>query len=196
MNAPLASSCGRLFDAVAAAVGLCFDEQDYEGEAASQLESIVCKKTMRDEDDILAYPFTIPRLGGHGLPYIEPLAAWNAILGDLVLDTPAGTIAARFHKGLAKAMAGMAVKLCRRDSEEGPLFQTVALTGGCFQNRVLAEETEKRLRNVGFEVMTHGRIPANDGGLAAGQAAIAAAHAQDSNSGAKLEERTKILEDV
>lgn len=195
VNSPLASSCGRLFDAVAAALGLCFEGQDHEGDAASRLESIVCTKTLHEEDDMLAYPFTIPKLGGQGIPYIEPLAVWNAILGDLVLNTPAGVIAARFHKGLAKAMSGMAVKLCRRDSEEGARFTTVALTGGCFQNKVLAEETERRLLLEEFDVITHSRIPANDGGLAAGQAVIAAAHAQRHATATIPQAKSTILED-
>jgi hydrogenase maturation protein HypF len=67
----------------------------------------------------------------------------------------------------------MAVEL-RGDSER-PRFDTVALSGGCFQNRVLFEETERRLLDEGFAVLSHGAVPANDGGLALGQAAIGAA---------------------
>ena len=57
----------------------------------------------RDDEDSV-YPFTIPKLSGAGLPYIEPLAMWRALLGDLILSTPAPLIAARFHKGLAKVI--------------------------------------------------------------------------------------------
>jgi hydrogenase maturation protein HypF len=171
-HAPLASSCGRLFDAVAAALGLCRDRQGYEGEAAARLEAIADRQALDDEDDALAYPFTIPTLRDAGLPYIEPLAMWNALLGDLILDTPAGIIAARFHKGLARALTAMAVKLSGR--EDGG-FDTVALSGGCFQNGVLLEESMRRLDAAGFAVLTHSRVPANDGGLALGQAAIGAA---------------------
>ena len=66
VNAPLASSCGRLFDAVAAALDICRDRQGHEGEAASRLEALVCEETLRDEDDALAYPFTLsfPRIAG------------------------------------------------------------------------------------------------------------------------------------
>jgi hydrogenase maturation protein HypF len=176
VNAPLASSCGRLFDAVAAALGLCRDAQAYEGEAGGKLEAIVDDDVLRNEDETLAYPLTIPNLRGSGLPYIEPLAMWNAILGDLILNTPAPIMAARFHKGLAKAIAAMTRKLARRDNVDGPRFEAVALSGGCFQNSVLFEEVTRRLEADGFTVLSHAQVPANDGGLALGQAAIGAAH--------------------
>ena len=167
INAPKASSCGRLFDAMAAAVGICRERQAYEGEAPQRLEAIADSRALAQEDDALAYPMAIPRLRGSGLPYLEPLMLWKAALGDLILNTPPGVMSARFHKGLARALVAMAKKL------HG--FDTVALTGGCFQNRLLLGETERRLRQEGFQVMSHARVPAHDGGLALGQAAIAAA---------------------
>lgn len=175
VNAPLASSCGRLFDAVSAALGLCRERQAYEGEAAARLEAIVDQETLASENEALAYPFNIPNLRGSGLPYIEPLAMWNAIFGDLILNTPAAVIAARFHKGLAKAIVAMTRKHARRDHSEGPRFGTVALSGGCFQNRILFEEVSHRLEADGFTVLSHAHVPSNDGGLALGQAAIGAA---------------------
>lgn len=173
INAPKASSCGRLFDAVAAALGLCRDRQGHEGDAACRLEALVCETTLHDEDEALAYPFTIPNLRGSGLPYIEPLAMWRALLGDLILETPAPVVAARFHKGLAKTLVAMAAKLADDDGRKR--FDTVALSGGCFQNKVLFEATAARLREAGFAVLVHSQVPMNDGGLALGQAAIAAA---------------------
>ncbi len=175
VNSPPASSCGRLFDAVSAALGLCRERQAYEGEAAARLEAIVDRDTLHHEDDALAYPFAIPNLRDSGLPYIEPLAMWDAILGDLILQTPLPVMAARFHKGLAKAIVTMANKLAHRD--EGPaLFEGVALSGGCFQNRILFEEVVRRLEAENFTVFSHAQVPPNDGGLALGQAAIGAAH--------------------
>ena len=173
VGAPLASSCGRLFDAVAAAAGICFERQAYEGEAAARLEAAVDPRAL-DEGDELAYPFAIPRLGGAGLPYLEPLAMWNALLGDLILGAPVGVIAARFHRGLARAVVQMVRKLARGGGRRAP-FDTVALSGGCFQNRILFEQCARRLRAAGFTVLAHARIPTSDGGLALGQAAVAAA---------------------
>jgi hydrogenase maturation protein HypF len=173
VGAPPASSCGRLFDAVAAAVGICFERQAYEGEAAACLEAAVDPQALEEADE-LAYPFAIPRLAGSGLPYLEPLAMWSALLGDLIVATPVGVIAARFHRGLARAVAQMVGKLARGD--DGPRFDTVALSGGCLQNRILFEQCARRLRDDGFTVLAHARVPTNDGGLALGQAAIAAAH--------------------
>jgi hydrogenase maturation protein HypF len=179
VNAPTASSCGRLFDAVAAALGMCRERQAYEGQAAACLEAIVDPQTLCEEDEALAYPFTIPRLRESGLPYVEPVAMWHAILGDLVLKTPQPVMAARFHKGLAKIVVAMARQLARRDDETGPRFDTIALSGGCFQNRILFEQIVHRLEAAGFAVLSHAQIPTNDGGLALGQAAIGAAHLID-----------------
>jgi hydrogenase maturation protein HypF len=169
-DAPKASSCARLFEAVAAALGICSTRQEHEGMAASRLEALVCEQTLHAEDDGLAYPFSVANLPGSGLAYIEPLPMWRALLGDLLRNAPAPIVAARFHKGLAKALAAMAAKL-----NDGGRFDTVALSGGCFQNKVLFEETIRRLRDVGFIVLSHSLVPPNDGGLALGQAAIAAA---------------------
>ena len=84
-------------------------------------------------------------------------------------------MAARFHRGLARVIAAMAAKLANRDGEAGPRFETIALSGGCFHNRILLEEVLRRLEADGFKVLTQSNVPAGDGGLALGQAAIAAA---------------------
>jgi hydrogenase maturation protein HypF len=182
VNSPKASSCGRLFDAAAAAMGLCFERQGYEGEAAAMLEAAVDDDALWNEDDALAYPFTIPNLKGSRLPYIEPLAAWNAILGDLILKTPVGVMAARFHRGLARAIVAMCVKLASRDSEAGARFDAVALSGGCFHNRILLEQVVDLLEAEDFKVLTQAKVPSGDGGLSLGQAAIAAAQLLDNKN--------------
>jgi len=174
VNSPLASSCGRLFDAVAAAIGICREKAFYEGQGAVELEQIVDEKTLFEEDETLAYPFAIPRLKESNLPYIEPYAMWQALLGDLILKTPAPIISARFHKGLAKIIVQMIEKLSRYESGETQI-RTVALSGGVWQNKVLFEEVVRRLNEKEFTVLTHRQFPANDGGLSLGQVAIAAA---------------------
>jgi hydrogenase maturation protein HypF len=170
INTPRASSCGRLFDAVAAALDICRERQSHEGEAASRLEALICEQTLHHEDESLAYPMYICRSPDNDLRYIEPLPMWHAILFDLVERTPPKVIAARFHSGLARAVAAMTITLAREQR-----FDTAALSGGCFQNAVLFEQTAQRLRQAGFAVLAHRSIPTNDGGLALGQAAVAAA---------------------
>lgn len=176
INSPLASSCGRLFDAVAAAAGVCREQALYEGQAAIEFEALVDKRTLMEESDELAYPFAIPRLKASNLPYVEPLAMWQALLGDLILGTPVAVIAARFHKGLAIVIARMVDKLIHAENSAAPI-NTVALSGGVFHNRVLFEQVLIRLRAQGLRVLSQRQVPSNDGGLALGQAAIAAAQA-------------------
>ncbi len=179
INSPLASSCGRLFDAVAAACGICREHALYEGQAAVEFEALVDARALADEDDELAYPFAIPRNRSSGLPYIEPLAMWQALLGDLILARPVPVIAARFHKGLAIAIVRMVDKLVRQRDEALPPFGAVALSGGVFQNRVLLEQVLARLHALQLRVLSHRRLPANDGGLSLGQAVVAAARLLD-----------------
>ncbi len=174
LNAPLSSSCGRLFDAAAAMTGLAWESQDYEGQAAMLFEAALDEAALAEADD-LAYPFAIPLLAGKDLPYIEPLAAWRALLGDLHLGTPIGTISARFHRGLAKAVVAMAQRLSTAEGR----YPTVALSGGCFQNRTLFHLVHQDLEAKGFSVLSHEKVPANDGGLALGQAAVALARHQE-----------------
>jgi hydrogenase maturation protein HypF len=168
--APKASSVGRLFDAVAAAIGLCRDGIAYEGEAAMRLEALITADDLA-EDSELDYPFSIPRLNkGKGLPYVEPLAMWQALLGDLILQTPPARISARFHRGLAQVIVRMAVQLC-----EAHQVRTVALGGGVFQNKVLTERVLQGLHDAGLQALMPQHVPSNDGGLAWGQALIALA---------------------
>jgi len=177
INVPLASSCGRLFDAVAAAIGLCTHEAAYEGQGAMMLEAAIDRDTLASASEDAAYPLSAPILQTTAMPYIEPLAMWQAVLGDLILKTPVPVMAARFHKGLAIAITLMAEKCTKRlEDHEQPIKQIV-LSGGCFQNATLLELVTNQLVSRDFEVLSHSRIPANDGGLALGQVAIAAAAA-------------------
>lgn len=178
INSPLASSCGRLFDAVAAAVGVCRERALYEGQAAVEFEALVDADALAGEGDGAAYPFAIARPSAGGLPQIDPRPMWRVLLRDLQLGTALPLIAARFHKGLAIAVARLVDALYRDDcAKGGGAARTVALSGGVFQNRVLLEQLSMRLERCGFTVLTHRQLPANDGGLALGQAVVAAARA-------------------
>ena len=173
INSPMASSCGRLFDAVAAAIGICRDRAGYEGQAAVELEQQVDRRTLEEEEDRV-YPFAMPFLKETKLPYLDPSAMWEALLDDLLLKTPISVMAARFHKGLARAICAMADQATRGEGGERAVRQ-VALSGGVFQNQVLSELVATGLEALGFQVLSHRQVPCNDGGLALGQAVIAAA---------------------
>ncbi|GAC1630695.1 MAG: carbamoyltransferase HypF [Nevskia sp.] len=173
VNAPLASSCGRLFDAAAAAMGFARERALYEGQGAIEMEAAIDHDCLEHEEDQLNYPFPIPRLAG--MPYIEPLGMWSALLGDLILDTPVGVMSARFHRGLSRSIVRMVEKIAIHVGGEDTPLRRVALSGGVFQNQVLFERVLAGLEARAFTVFTHRRVPCNDGGLALGQAAIAAA---------------------
>jgi hydrogenase maturation protein HypF len=167
INSPLSSSCGRLFDAVAAAVGICRDSVTYEGQAAVELETLAASATGACRD---GYPFEV---GTREVPLVlDPKPMWIALLDDLARGEEPASIAARFHAGLADAVARLAIQLAL-DRAIG----TVALSGGVFQNKILLEGIADRLRRGGLRVLCHRQVPANDGGISLGQAAIAATRA-------------------
>ena len=183
-NSPLSSSCGRLFDAVAAAAGLAWGEQTYEGEAAMTLEAAIDRSTM-EEPEASAYVLAISSIEGTDRLCLDPSPMWRAILEDLRHDPPAGTIAARFHRGLARALTELAARL----AEENGL-DTVALSGGCFQNETLFRLVHEGLDGRGLHVLSHSKVPANDGGLALGQAVIALAAIQKGGAHVPWNSRT------
>ena len=160
-NTPITSSCGRLFDAVAAAVGICRDKISYEGQAAIELESMVGKEVT---EGLSPYPFEY--IDG----VINPTPMWRSLLNDLSNKTEFPIIAARFHLGLADIIVQTAVQISVQSN-----IKTVALSGGVFQNKTLFKLCFEQLQQNNLTVLFHQQIPANDGGLALGQAAIAAA---------------------
>ncbi|MFG1697657.1 carbamoyltransferase HypF [Nonomuraea sp. NPDC049309] len=160
LNAPLTSSAGRLFDAVAAIAGVC-DVIGYEGQAAAELEAGV------DAGERGAYPVRL-RAGDPLVIAAGDLVA--AAAEDAAAGVEAGRIAARFHRGLADAVVRAAEVLGERTG-----LRTVALSGGVFQNMVLLEAVVSGLERARFRVLTHSRVPPGDGGIALGQAVVAAA---------------------
>lgn len=168
-NSPLTSSIGRLFDAVAAVAGLR-QAVTYEGQGAIELEATIDHTAL---DDGHAYPFAIDRQ--EPLARLEPTPMWQALLSDLREHVAIGTVAARFHAGLADALAQMVDHLAAQHGDRW--HRRVALSGGVFQNAVLSEQLITRLESRGLTVLRHARVPSNDGGLSLGQATIAAARA-------------------
>jgi hydrogenase maturation protein HypF len=165
LNAPSTSSCGRLFDAVAAALGVSRESVSYEGQAAIELEALAISC---DVATPVGYPFTLD--SGPGPVLVDPEPMWLALLTDLERGLAKSRIAARFHAGLAAAVSDLAIRLARHHRADA-----VALSGGVFQNKILLERVSARLATAGLNVLSHQRVPANDGGLALGQAVVAAA---------------------
>ncbi len=162
LNTPLTSSVGRLFDAVAAIVGLR-NKVSYEGQAALELEMLI----EADAADEPAYPFAVDTDGD--LLKIDTTPMIKQLVADLTDALEPAQLSARFHNGMAQLIVDVCQKIV---ADRGPL--PVALSGGVFQNRYLTERAANLLREAGFEVLLHRQVPPNDGGLSLGQAAIAA----------------------
>lgn len=150
VNTPLTSSMGRLFDAVAALVGLC-QRTTYEGEAALGLEAAIAGYST-----VEVYPYRLVTQNNRLVVDWAPMV--TAILADA--PTPVSLVAARFHNTLIEVIVAVAERVG---------LPQVVLTGGCFQNRYLLTGALRALRTAGFQPYGHRQLPANDGGLAAGQ---------------------------
>ena len=160
INAPLTSSVGRLFDAVSALLRLR-DTINYEGQAAIELEQLA------DTGEQGSYRAAV---SGSSPWRVTGADLVRAAARDLLGGVPPAVIAARFHNGVADAV----VRVCLRLGENTGV-RAVALSGGVFQNLLLLTRIVDRLGNNGFRVLTHARVPANDGGISLGQAVVAAA---------------------
>ena len=169
VNAPLASSAGRLFDAVAAALGVAFDQQRYEGQAPMELEALISDCAVSE-----GYP---THVSDQGVVSWEPL--WSELISDLKAGATHATIAARFHAGLADALTEVATRVAS-DAQT----QRVVLSGGVMQNRFLLHTLTDKLRVQGLSVLRNKNLPANDGGVSLGQTCNAAlTHAAAHQSG-------------
>ena len=167
VNAPLTSSCGRLFDAVAAVV-LGRGRVDYEAQAAIELEGIA----VDEPDSECGYAM---EFAGGDWARREPVRIcagplWRALIADMQAGVNKARIAARFHAGITAGFVRAAV-LAREATGVGQ----VALSGGCMHNRRLARLLRAGLEAERFEVFQHARVSPGDGGLSYGQAAVAAA---------------------
>ena len=160
LNSVDTSSMGRLFDAIASLSGVRH-RVTYEAQAAIELEGVV--------NDTATGSYSFGLRTGPGPILVDPGPVVEAVVGDVRAGADPGTIAARFHRGVA----GMMVAVANRVRERHGLA-TVGLSGGVFQNVTIATAARSRLEEAGFTVATHRLVPPNDGGLALGQAVIAA----------------------
>ncbi len=156
LNTPVTSSMGRLFDAVAALIGVR-QKATYEGQAAIELEALA------DPDEQQAYSFEMEEKAAN------PAPLWLALLADWKAGAALPVLSARFHNSVAH----LAVEWCRQiRSEQG--CQMVALSGGVWQNKYLLERVVQRLRQENFRVLIYRKTPTNDGCIALGQVMVAA----------------------
>ena len=190
VNSPPTSSCGRLFDAVAALLGLR-QSVSYEGQAAMELEMAL------DSDDVHHAPWTdayqmLPVENDEAVlseefrpcsdeptcrPFVLDAAPlMTSVVADIQAQVPLSIISRRFHQALVHSLAQAA----RRVADESGL-RDVVLSGGCFQNRFLEDHLTAALDETGLSVFSHRLVPANDGGLALGQIMVAAANAATRN---------------
>ncbi|WAZ19471.1 carbamoyltransferase HypF [Streptomyces cinnabarinus] len=161
VNCPRASSAGRLFDTVAALLGIA-DRVSYEGEAAVLVEAAA--------GDTHAVPLDRRVVRARGLWVYDSAPTLADLLARRLAGEPVGQLAAAFHLTLAIVTAEL---VARAVAEGAP--RTVCLGGGCFVNRRLLTEVRRRLRAQGLRVLVGGQVPVGDGGISYGQAAVAAA---------------------
>lgn len=162
INSPLASSAGRLFDAVAGALNICREGISFEGQAAIELESLASRVFQAEAASAYTLNGTRNRLHFKHL--------WLELLKDLQNGVSRAAISARFHHGLSQGVALMATKLCQKHN-----VNRVILSGGVFQNKLLLEAVTHLLEERSLQVMSPMQFPANDGGISLGQAVMGAA---------------------
>jgi hydrogenase maturation protein HypF len=160
INSPFTTSCGRLFDAVAALLGLRF-VNTYEGQAAIELEGVA-----EGAEPSGHYPFAVDDASGSCILDFRPTIA--AIVDDLAAGRATPPMARRFHDTVAAAASDVCARIRAVSGAD-----RVVLSGGVFQNKLLTEGLHALLAAQGFRVFTHRLVPPNDGGLALGQAAVA-----------------------
>jgi hydrogenase maturation protein HypF len=160
MGSPTTSSAGRLFDSVAAMCGVRL-EVTYEGQAAIEFEALA--------DPAGGEPYPFP-MEAKEMIVLNPRPTFMAILADIGAGVPVATISARFHQTMAQATSEACVIAAERAE-----LDTVVLSGGVFQNRLLMRLSAAALEDAGLRVLTPRLLPPNDGQIAYGQVAVAAA---------------------
>ncbi|MDQ6976916.1 MAG: carbamoyltransferase HypF, partial [Ghiorsea sp.] len=163
LNSPRASSTGRLFDAVAAALNICFEKVSFEGQAAMALE-VLAEKNLCPTTKL--YPVESVLVDGVSRIIWKPM--WLTLLSDLKDGVSAADIAAKFHQTVIHAVSAQAKNLAHAVK-----CSQVVLSGGVFQNKLLLEGVQQQLQAQGLDVLIPRDYPLNDGGLSLGQAVIA-----------------------
>ncbi len=161
INCPLSSGAGRLFDAVAALLNLCTVSR-FHAEAPMRLEAAI-------RHDNSSYTYDISPANSDEAIGVTPII--NSIIQDLGKGVDVGLISVRFHNTISSIILETVTRISK---DHG--IKKVALSGGTFQNRYLSEKIENQLKDNGFEVLVPLQLPANDGGIALGQLAVAAKH--------------------
>jgi hydrogenase maturation protein HypF len=165
VNSPVTSSCGRLFDAVSSLCRLR-DRVSYEGQAAIELEMAA------DERERGCYPVVIE---AHDASVVISTGSLiRSVVDDLIGGADVGTVSGRFHNWVSASLVETALRVRERQN-----IDTVALSGGCFQNEILLGRTKSALESRGFDVIVNRLVPTNDGGISFGQAVVAAATVLD-----------------
>ena len=156
INSPATTSCGRLFDAVAALLGICL-AIDYEGQAAIRLEHA------QDMSEIRAYH--CPVLEKDGTLELDTRGLFAQVHADWEQGTAAPRISRRFHLGLVQGLSGLALAMSRRST-----IRTVALSGGVLQNMTISRELPRALSALGLTPLVHRELPPGDACISLGQA--------------------------
>ncbi len=160
INSPETSSLGRLFDGVAAILGLRREKVSFEGQAAMQLEALA----RQGQGSVL--PYNIEK--EDGVFILDMFPAIRILTEQMLAGKPVTGLAASFHTTLISAFADLSGQICVEEN-----LDRAALSGGCFQNRILYEGTVATLEKTGLKVLTHRLVPNNDGCIALGQAVVA-----------------------
>ena len=168
-NAPRTSSCGRLFDAVASLAGL-YDSAQFEAQAAIALEFAAGDLSLPPYPHVLEQT-TIPGDAEAPPIVLSFLPAIQEIIHDMRIGKSAAEISVRFHAAVVDGCVDMVERISRRSG-----LRCVALSGGSFQNALLLRGMIASLRERNYTVLTHTQVPANDGGIALGQAVVTHAH--------------------
>lgn len=172
INSPMAGTCGRLFDAVSAILGLTL-ESTYDGEAAIALSELAAFPEEAEGNVIVIepYPYSIRHAGG--VWELDVRDTLQGVITDRLADLPVKAAALRFHETVARAAADLLIAGCS-GMEQDVAERKVVLSGGSFHNRYLKRRIKEILERERFVVYTHKRVPCGDGGLSLGQLMIAA----------------------